>query len=170
VTVNVKTRHALGHETEAVLAALADPDFHDGKVRYVGGPGSKLISFERDPAGDRLVAVTRQEIDRDDLPGIARRFTRGPVYAERREEWRLSPTWSSAEFTVDVPGAPMRSGGRLSLLSDGDDACTLTVRTYLSVSAPLMSRSIERAMADNVRDWLRDEYHFTTRWLTGERL
>ncbi|HTK63983.1 MAG TPA: DUF2505 domain-containing protein [Pseudonocardia sp.] len=169
MTANVTTRHAFGHSTETVLDALADPEFHDAKVRFVGGPGSRLVSFEHDPGAAQVVILTRQRIDREELPGIARRFTRGPVYADRNETWRLSTTWSSAEFSVDVEDAPMRSGGRLSLISDGQDACTLTVRTFISVSAPLMSRSIERAMGDNVRRWLRDEHDFTRRWLAGQR-
>lgn len=169
MTANVTARHAFGHSTEAVIDALTDPEFHDAKVRRVGGPGSGLVSFEHDPGTSRVVVVTRQRIDREELPGIARRFTRGPVYAERDEAWQLSTTWSSAEFSVDVEDAPMRSGGRLSLISDGEDACTLTVRTFISVSAPLMSRSIERAMGDNVRHWLRDEHDFTRRWLAGRR-
>jgi hypothetical protein len=165
MTVNVKTRHAFECSSEELLAALADPEFHDAKVRHVGGPGSRLLSFDHDSGTNELVVSTRQEIDRADLPGIARRFTRGRVYADRDENWRLSSTWSSAEFRVDVADAPMRSGGRLSLLADGDDACTLTVRTFISVSAPLVSRGIERAMADNLRDWLEDEREFTSRWL-----
>ena len=165
MTANVKTRHHLQHPSEQLIAALTDPDFHDEKVRDVGESGSRLLSFDHDPDTGRLVVLCRQRIDRNDLPSIARRFARDPVYADRKEIWRLSTTWSSAEFTVEVPGAPMNSGGRLSLLDDGGNSCTLTTRTYIKVSAPLMARSIERAMADNVRNWLDDEQRFTQRWL-----
>lgn len=165
MTVNLKTRHQLGHPSDKLIAALVDPDFHDAKVRHVGESGSTLLSFDHNADTGRLVVRCRQRIDRDDLPSIARRFARDPVFADREEVWRLSTTWSSAEFVVDVPDAPMDSGGRLSLLADGGDSCTLTTRTYIRVSAPLMSRSIERAMADNVRNWLDDEQRFTRGWL-----
>lgn len=164
MTVHVRQRHHFAHSIERLLQAIGDPDFHDAKVRHVGEPGSKLVEFER-ADDERLRIVTRQVIDRDDLPGVARRFSRGRVHADRIEDWELNPIWSSGEIDVDVPGAPMRSGGRISLLSDGDDACTMTVKLSISVSAPLVARGLERGMAENVRDWLEDEQEFTRRWL-----
>jgi hypothetical protein len=129
-----------------------------------------LVSLESGPDGS-LTVVTRQWIDRDDLPSLARRFSGGDVCAERTETWRLSGIWSTGEFTVSVPGAPMDSGGRLSLLSvgeDGEDTCTLRVSTSISVHTPLMARSIEKAMAGNVEYWLDRESAFTARWLSGQ--
>ena len=165
MTTRLSVRYTFPHRADDLLAAMADPDFHDARVRDVGGAGSGLREFEHDPDAGRLTVGTRQRIERADLPDVVRRHSRGTLYADRLEEWDLSSTWSSGEFEVHVPGAPMRSGGRMSVLSVGEDSCDLRVQLFISVSVPLLGRTIERGMSGTVRNWLDDEAEFTRRWL-----
>lgn len=165
MTANIRVRRSFARPADALVAALRDRDFHDEKVRFVGAPGSHLKALDDHPVADSQVnVVVEQRVLRSELPGIARRFAGGDLRARREEWWDLSPIYSTGEFEVKVAGAPMRAGGTMSVLGS-DEGCRLSVRAFISVSALLVGRSIERAMAECLHDWLDDEYEFTRRWL-----
>ena len=112
MTSHIRVRHTFDDPAEKLVAALRDPEFHDAKVRFVGASGSRLLSLE--PAKDDVNVIVEQLVLRSELPGIARRFAGREMRARREEWWSLSPIYSTGEFEVEVPGAPMRAASAIT--------------------------------------------------------
>jgi hypothetical protein len=166
VHVRVELRYAA--PVPAVAAMLADPGYTRARVE-ASGAGVLQADVTGTPDG-AVTVTTRRSTPSDQIPAQARAFVGSTLEIRQVEAWE-APTADGdtrrGTVAVEIPGAPVRLTGTVTLATDGPDASVLTYDGDLKASVPLFATAIEQAAAGAVRSALQAEQDAGERWLAG---
>lgn len=157
--------------TDTAMAALADDDFVQFTERRSDIPvvDSAITSS---PEGDVTIAV-RRAVPSSLIPQQARPFVGGSLEIRQVEAWsRPLEGASGARYgtvAAELVGAPVQMQGNVSLIPDGDGACTLRYDLKITAMVPLFSSKVEAAAAKTVSASAEFLNESLEAWLAGER-
>lgn len=149
-----------------VAAMLADPAYQRARADRI-----RLNDAEIDVAarGRGFVSTISGSVPASALPASASKIVRSGVSFSLAESWGEPAEDGSRTGSVEinVKGAPVRAGATTSMRPSDDSSSTLLdIELDLSVSVPIVGKSIEeRAMARADRA-IADEEARGTAWLT----
>lgn len=149
---------------QAVSVMLADPDYYRARLEPLHLADPQVTVDEQD--GD-LTAVVSGHVAQQAVPAGARRFVRSGLDVVVRQRWQApEPDGArTGELTVEVAGAPVSARARTRLAPSGTAATTVTVDLDLTVSVPLIGRSLESRALGMSERLVAVEERLAGRWL-----
>ena len=151
-------RHQFPASPERMQEVLTDRGYLEAKLRAVGGPQAKLVSWEQGAQG--VTVVLHQAVPGDAMPSFLRSLLPGDLTIRRTEIWRDCS--GSVEAVVD--GAPGAITGVMQLQSD-PAGCVLGAQLTAEVPLPLFGGKVEKVVTDNIANLMETEYQFTLAYL-----
>ncbi|GAA2726208.1 DUF2505 domain-containing protein [Cellulomonas aerilata] len=164
--VRVELRYAA--PVPAVAAMLADVGYTRARVE-ASGAGVLQADVSGTAAG-AVTVTTRRSTPSDQIPAQARAFVGSTLEVRQVEAWEAPTADDGARrgtVVVEIPGAPVRLTGTVTLKPDGPDASVLTYDGELKAGVPLFAAAIEQAAAGAVRSALQAEQDAGARWLAA---
>lgn len=151
----------------AVAAMLADPDYQRQRLSRVG-LGALLPQVDQRAGG--FVVSAQGTVPLEKIPARARRFVRQAVSFTLVESWGQADDAGTRHGSIELTmkGAPVSGGATTSLASapDNPSRTVLTAQVDLTVSVPLVGRSIEARTIEMVDRAMADEEQRASAWLT----
>lgn len=152
---------------DRVAAMLADPAYQRGRIERFQLEDARVDVATR---GRGFVATISGAVPPGRLPAAAARFVRSAVSFGLTESWGEPADDGSRTGSLDlaVKGAPVRAGATTSMRPHaGGESTRVVVDLELSVSVPLVGRSLEeRALAQAARV-VADEERRGASWLSA---
>lgn len=150
----------------AVAAMLADPDYQRQRLSRVG-LGSLVPQVDQRAGG--FVVSAQGTVPLERIPAKARRFVRQAVGFTLAESWGQAGDDGARHGSIKltIKGAPVSGGATTSIAPapDGPSRTVLTAQVDLTVSVPLVGRSIEAKAIEMVDRLVADEEQRATAWL-----
>lgn len=139
--------------TDAHRAArlLAEPALAEAVARQVGALAHD-VAVTGTPDGAFTVS-TRLTLPTDDVPAHLRGLVGARIVVHQVEAWRAPAADGarSGTVTVEIPGAPVRVTGTVTLAPVAADACRLEHEGDVRASVPLFGSMVEQAAAGALR-------------------
>lgn len=148
--------------TERVAAMLADPQYLRQRLGRIG-----LEEADVAARGRGFVSTLSGTVPPSRLPQAAARFVRSAVGFTLSESWDEPADDGSRRGSLDVTvsGAPVRLGASSRLAASSPQSTRLTMDLELSVSVPLIGRTLEDKAMGMVGAVVADEEKRAAAWL-----
>ncbi len=152
---------------DAVFAMLTDQAFQDRKL---AGTGSLEYSSSIEQTGEAAVIRTSRTLPTDRIPEAFRSALGGKLTVLQTESWSApSPDGSrTGTVGVQIPGAPLKMNGTLTLATNGRGGTIENVNADLKASVPLIGGRIEKAAEPALRAAIDVEQRLGQQWLAGQ--
>ncbi|CAM2811876.1 DUF2505 domain-containing protein [Actinomyces slackii] len=146
-------------------AMLADPEYHKTRVSRVG---LEDATIEVAPRGQGFVASLSGSVDPSSLPAVAAKIVRSGVSFTVTESWGEPAADGSrtGAYDIDVKGAPVRASATTSMAPQGETT-VVTVDLDVSVTVPLVGKTIEEKAAGRIGAAVADEEARAAAWLAS---
>lgn len=130
-----------------VTALLQDPVF----LRYRSeAAGERNVEVRVEPtAGGVQVTVSREKDV--DVPAFARVVVGSSNRAVESTSWRTEGERFSAEYTIEVPGLPVKTQGKSTFVANAG-GCRYTSTFQVTARVPLIGGKIEALVADKLQE------------------
>lgn len=154
----MELQHWYPEPPDRVREVLTDPDYLRDKLLAVGGPGAELVWHGQDDHD--ITIVSRHPIPSDALPPFLRSVRPEGLIIRRTETWTASG--------ARVHGAVDGMLGTVTVvirLKPDPPGCVLGAELMAEVPIPLVGRTAEKVITDNVAKLMTTEYEFTLDWL-----
>ena len=150
--------------TERVAAMLADPQYLRQRLGRIGLEEADVDVAAR---GRGFVSTLSGTVPPSRLPQAAARFVRAAVGFTLSESWDEPADDGSRRGSLDVTvsGAPVRLGASSRLAASSPQSTRLTMDLELSVSVPLIGRTLEDKAMGMVGAVVADEEKRAAAWL-----
>lgn len=151
---------------EQVFSAFADEKYWQARISAFGG-GNSLDAHVVDTDGTVRVSAV-QDLTHELLPtAIAAVYPRD-LTVVRSETWRwIDKSRVGGEISVATDGAPA-SGHAHATLTPADDGTRLDFTATVEFKVPFVGGRIEKYLASQLADGIREIQRFTTSWVTGQ--
>ncbi|MDU0349730.1 DUF2505 domain-containing protein [Actinomyces sp. MRS3W] len=150
-----------------VAAMLADPAYQRSRFERFHLEDASVDVATR---GRGFVATVSGSVPPSRMPAAAARFIRSAVSFGLTESWGEPGDDGSRAGSLDVAikGAPVKAGATMSMRPDSGGASTrLTIDVDLSVSVPLLGRSVEEKALARTGLVVSDEERRGAAWLAA---
>ncbi|PHP53802.1 DUF2505 domain-containing protein [Actinomyces ruminis] len=150
---------------DRVAAMLADPTYQRGRIERFQLGDARVDVATR---GRGFVAIISGSVPPGRLPAAAARFVRSAVSFGLTESWGEPAADGSRAGSLDVTvkGAPVKAGATMSMRPGADgDSTQVTIDLELSVSVPLVGRSVEEKVLAQTGRVVTDEERRGAAWL-----
>lgn len=161
MSTRTETAFRYSFPSEKVFTAITAPEAITERLRAVGGPGAELKEHHVGENG-QVTAVMSLTVPSEKLPKAIQSLTSGPLRIERTEIWR---TDGVGTVGVEVPGAPARINGTMTLRAVDETSAEVRVEVDVKVSVPLFGRTVETAITDYLSGLLAREHDLMESWL-----
>ncbi len=130
-----------------VVGMLQDPVY----LRYrseVAGEHNIDVRVEPEAGGTRVTVSREKEID---VPAFARAVIGGAKRAVESTLWRAEGDRFSAEYSIEVPGLPVKTSGKSTFVASAA-GCRYTSTFQVNARIPLIGGKIEALVADGLEE------------------
>jgi hypothetical protein len=130
-----------------VVGLLQDPVY----LRYrseVAGERNIDVRVEQNPDGVRVTVSREKDVD---VPAFARALIGGAKRAVESTLWRAEGDRFSAEYSIEVPGLPVKTQGKSTFVASGN-GCRYTSTFHVNARIPLIGAKIEALVADGLEE------------------
>lgn len=153
-----------------VATMLADPAYYRAHLEPLGLEDAE-VTVGQD--GERLETRVTGQVPQERVPAPARRFVRSGTQVSLTQVWQepQADGTRTGRLDVKVPGAPVLLSATTHLAPasspQGAAATALTAEIDLTVSVPLIGRSIEARAMPLVERAAASEQRLASRWLAA---
>lgn len=154
-------------EPARVAAMLADPAYQRRRFERFGLDDAHIAVAAR---GSGFVSTISGSVPPSRLPAAATRFVRSAVSFGLTESWGEPAADGSrtGSLEVTVKGAPVKAGATTAMRPGSDGVTTsVVIDLELSVSVPLVGRTVEEKALAQVERVVSDEESRGAAWLTA---
>lgn len=155
-------------DVERLYEILTRKDFFQTRFEWGKVDDYRFDAFG--PQGSDFVIRIVQPLDirLDKVPSVARRFL--PAQADLTTEfrWRPGDGGYQADYRFGLGSVPVKVGGTMTLLADGDHARQIT-RVAVRSSVPLVGRKLESLIGEHFDRALEGDYRHTLRYIEQEQ-
>jgi hypothetical protein len=130
-----------------VVGLLQDPVY----LRYrseLAGERNIDVRVEQSPSGVRVTVSREKDVD---VPAFARAVIGGAKRAVESTAWRAEGDRLCADYTIEVPGLPVRTQGKSTFVASGS-GCRYTSTFQVNARVPLIGGKIEALVADGLEE------------------
>ncbi|MBE6481745.1 MAG: DUF2505 domain-containing protein [Actinomyces ruminicola] len=148
-----------------VAAMLADPAYQRSRFERFSLEDASIDVAVR---GRGFVATVSGSVPPSRLPAAAARFVRSAVSFGLTESWGEPAADGARAGSLDATakGAPVKAGATMSMRPGADgDSTQVTIDLELSVSVPLVGRSVEEKVLAQTGRVVADEERRGAAWL-----
>lgn len=147
MATNRTVSFAYSHPPADVVGLLQDAVY----LRYrseIAGEHNVDVRVESKPDGVRVTVSREKEVD---VPAFARAVIGGARRAVESTLWRTGGDTFSAEYTIEVPGLPVKTQGKSTFVA-APGGCRYTSTFQVSARLPLIGGKIEALVADGLEE------------------
>ncbi|RRD30563.1 DUF2505 domain-containing protein [Actinomyces bowdenii] len=146
-------------------AMLADPEYHKERAARVGLEDATIDVAQR---GQGFAATIAGHVDASRLPAAAAKLVRSGVSFSVAESWGEAAADGSrtGSYDIDVKGAPVRASATATM-APAQETTVVTVDLDLSVTVPLVGKTIEDKAMSRVDRVVADEEQRAAAWLAS---
>lgn len=152
-----------------VSAMLADESFVRWRAERTIGTGTVEQADVTGSVDSGFTVAVRRTFTTDQIPAQARPFVGDELEIRQAEAWEAASGGRRVgTVAVEIPGAPVRVVGTMSLISLPDGGTRLTYSGEVKASVPLFAGVVEQEAATTIRATLEAEAEAGRAWLSGE--
>ncbi len=155
--------HTFAAPIDRVWEMIRDKDAHVSKFAGMGHTDIEVVEYEVDDDHVRLVVSRTISVE---LPGFAKKVLKPTNTVVSTDEWeRNADGTCTGRFSVETPGAPLRSKGTTLLRAEGDDRTFYEIAVNLTVKVPIVGGKIEGWAKGDVLKQIDMEFAAGDSWL-----
>jgi hypothetical protein len=157
--------HTFDAPIDRVWAMFTDPAAHLAKFETMGHRDIEVV--EHEVADDHMTLVVSRLVSLD-LPGFAKKVLKPTNTVISTDMWeRRDDGTYGGHFTVETPGAPIRSTGTTLLRAEDDGRTRYDVTVHLDVKVPIIGGKIADWARGDVERQMQMEFDAGDAWLAS---
>ncbi|ASK34020.1 DUF2505 domain-containing protein [Alloalcanivorax mobilis] len=160
--VTVERRYPV--DVERLYEILTSKDFFQTRFEWGKVDDYRFDAFGPQGSEFLIRIVQPMDIRLDKVPSMARRFLPAKADLTTEFRWRPADGGYQADYRFALGNVPVKVGGTMALLADGEQAGQIT-RVAVNSSVPLVGRKLESLIGERFDRALEGDYRHTLRYI-----